>query len=406
MSLMGFCILRAEYLCRSRITWPSYVRLTTVAIVWFAWAVAGIEQTAVAQQRLAKDVYGVGILGNCCTHGARICAMFKARGDTKVVAAYESNPRRAKELSDALGAPLADSYDAVLEDPEVDFVAVTCDPCDKAAMIAKAARLGKHVFLNKPPCESLDSARQIAQAVHEHPVWLVHDIPMVRFVPVYARLLKGVRDRPYGKVLGYHHLFGMNFDPAFDLQGTWPERLDPPARSGGGEMTNMGCYAIDFAVAMLGKPKAVTAKCRKEWDVYRQAGVENFGQIVLDYGDFFAFLEVGKQQLVGPLQHSNQLTVNFEHKTLLIDANANVVTINHVPVSWEEFSQGAAAVGSVEQLLLAMREGKPPTSGVESIVDATEVLMAAYESIVQGGRPIALPLASGENPLARSTNRP
>jgi hypothetical protein len=75
----------------------------------------------------------------------------------------------------------------------------------------------------------------------------------------------------YGKVMGYHHLFGMNFDPAFDLQRVWPERLDPAEKSGGGEMTNMGCYAIDFAVALLGRPRAATAKWRETIGV-RQPG--------------------------------------------------------------------------------------------------------------------------------------
>ena len=117
---------------------------------------------------------------------------------------------------------------------------------------------------------------------------------------------------------------------------------------------------------------------------------------------FFSFLEVGKQQLVGPLRHSNQLTVNFEHRTVLLDGVAEVVAINHVPIPWAEFARGAKVASSMDQLLLAMREGKPPTSNIQSVLDATEVLMAAYESIVQGGRPIALPLCSGENPLARS----
>ena len=245
------------------------------------------------------------------------------------------NPRRAKELADVLGKPLAASYDAVIQNPAVDIVAVTCDPCDKAAIVEKAARAGKHIFLNKPPCDSLDAARRIVRAVTEHKVWLVHDIPMVRSVPVFARLLDEIRTQPYGKVMGYHHLFGMNFDPAFDLKGDWPERLDPAAKSGGGEMTNMGCYAIDFAVALLGRPRAVTAKWRKEWDVYRQADVENFGQIVLDYGDFYAFLEVGKQQLAGPSRHSNLMTLNFEHRALVIDASAQLAAVNHVPVDWE-----------------------------------------------------------------------
>lgn len=359
----------------------------------------GLGQAAVAQPRLVKDVYGIGVAGNCCTHGAGVCAMFKARGDTCVVAAYEKQQPRAKELADVLGKPLAASYDAVIQDPAVDIVAVTCDPCDKATIVEKATRAGKHIFLNKPPCDSLDAARRIARAVADHKVWLVHDIPMVRSVPVFARLLEEVRMPSYGKVLGYHHLFGMNFDPGFDLKRTWPERLDPPSKSGGGEMTNMGCYAIDYAVALFGSPRAVTAKWRKEWDVYRQADVENFGQIVLDYGKFFAFLEVGKQQLPGPSRHSNVMTVNFEHRTLLIDASAQLVAVNHVPVDWQQFSRGARVVGSVEQLPAALREGTTPASNAQSVVAATEVLMAAYRSVVEN-RTIPLPLASGENPLA------
>ena len=348
--------------------------------------------------------YGVGVLGNCCTHGAGACGAFMRRTDTRVVAAYEKNERRAQELAKVLGAPLAKSYEDVIRRPEVDIVVVTCDPCDKAEMVEKAAAAGKHIWLNKPFCESLDSARRIAEAVREHKVWLVHDVPMVRFVPVYARLLEEVRSGKRGKVMGYHHLFGMNFPPDFNLKAAWPERLDPPEKSGGGEMTNMGCYAIDYAVSLFGRPKAVTAKCRKTWDVYQEANVENFGQIALDYGDFFAFLDVGKQQLEKERRHSNAMTINFEHETVYIDAPAGVVTINHVPQDFNKFAEGAKAVGSVEQLIAAIENGTAPTSNAETGVLGVEVLMAAYQSIVEG-RTVSLPLASGKNPLVELRGR-
>lgn len=342
--------------------------------------------------------YGVGILGNCCTHGAGLCQMFKGRPDTRVVAAFEKDPRRGPELQQAFGSPLAKSYEEVFQHAEVDFVAISSDPCDKADLAEKAAAAGKHLFINKPFCDSLDNARRIARAAEEHHVWLVHDIPMVRFVPVYARLLDEVRAGKHGKVMGYHHLFGMNFPPDFDLKAAWPERLDPPEKSGGGEMTNMGCYAIDFAVSLFGLPKAVTAKWRKTWDVYVAADVENFGQIVLDYGDFCAFLEVGKQQLQGDLRHSNCMTINFEHETLHIDASAQQVSVNHVPRDFSPFAEGATAVGAVEQLIAAMEHGVPPTSDAKTAVLAAETLMAAYQSIVDA-KTVALPLASGRNPL-------
>ena len=376
-------------------------------IGWLMIAAVGLSLSptwGAEKQEPEQKTHGVGILGNCCTHGAGICGMFKNHSRMRVVAAFEANPRRAEELRNVLGGRLAGSYDEVIQHAEVDLVAITCDPCDKPAMVEKAAAAGKHIFINKPACASLDGARRIAAAVEKHKVVLVHDIPMVRFIPVYARLLEEVRADKHGPVLGYHHLFGMNFDPAFDLAAAWPERLDPADKSGGGEMTNMGCYAIDFAVSLFGRPKAVGAKWRKNWDVYKKADVENFGQIVLDYGDFFAFLEVGKQQLVGDRRHGNSMTINFENKTFLIDASAGVVTVNHVPRNFDEFAKGARVVGSVEQLIAAMEEGTPPSSNADTIVVATETLMAAYESIVEN-RTVTLPLASGANPLVTAREK-
>src|SRR5262249_51309020 len=271
-----------------------------------------------------------------------------------------------------------------------------------ADRVERAAAAGRAILLNKPACDSLDAARRIAAAVRRHHVTFIHDIPMIRSEPAFARLREEVRARPYGKPLGYHHLFGMNFDPSFDLKGTWPERLDPPSRSGGGELTNMGCYAIDYAVDLLGRPRSVLAKTRQEWVVYRRADVENFGQIVLDYGDFFAMLEAGKQQLPAPSRHANALTITFEHRAIHIDTTARQVSLNHVPQDWDTFTRGARAVGSADRLIRALREGISPGDDVGMIVDATEVLMSADYASLEGARPIPLPLSRGGNPRTRS----
>ena len=103
----------------------------------------GICAAADSPPRLIKELYGVGVVGNCCTHGAGAAAMFNGRGDTRVIAAYEKAPRRADELAETTKRPLAVSYDAVINDPAVDIVAITCDPADKAEMAEKAAAAGK-----------------------------------------------------------------------------------------------------------------------------------------------------------------------------------------------------------------------------------------------------------------------
>ena len=109
------------------------LRCSLLLVFW-----AGAFALAADKESKKMKVYGVGILGNCCTHGAGLCGMFTARNDTRVVAAYEAEPRRAAELCKTFGKPLAKSYDEVINHPEVDFVAVSCDPCDKADMVEKA----------------------------------------------------------------------------------------------------------------------------------------------------------------------------------------------------------------------------------------------------------------------------
>ena len=342
--------------------------------------------------------YNVGILGNCCTHGAGICNMLNQREDTNVVAAYEGNSRRAKELQSVFGRQLSSSYQEVMNNPDLDFVAVTCDPCDKANIVEQATTKGLHILLNKPLCDSLENAHRIMTAVKTNGVCFVYDIPMVRLIPAFAKLINQVNTGVHGKIMGYYHLFAMNFPMDFDLKTTWPERLDPPEKSGGGEMTNMGCYAIDYAVSLFGKPVNITAKWRKTWDIYQADDVENFGQIILDYNDFFAFLDVGKQQLKKEHKHSNLITINFEHKTITIDANAQAIIINHLIQDYEEFIQDAVVINSVEQLINAIEHDTYPSSNIENAVAATEILMATYQSIIEK-QPVTLPLTSDKNPL-------
>jgi hypothetical protein len=90
------------------------------------------------------------------------------------------------------------------------------------------------------------------------------------------------------------------------------------------------------------------------------------------------------------------------HGGVHIDTTARQVSLNHVPQDWDTFTRGARAIGSADRLIRALRDGISAGDDVGTIVDATEVLMAAYESSLQGGRPIALPLPRGDNPLTRS----
>ncbi len=357
--------------------------------------------------------YGVGILGNCCTHGEFVAFALKQEPAARIVAGWEDDPRRTAGLAAAVELELAESPEALLDDPAIDIIAVACSPHEKAAWVEKAARAGKHIFLNKPMAESLDAAWRIERAVAGSEIQLVYDIPAIgRFDPVTAKLLDEVRAGRYGRAINYAHSFSFTFSADFPLAAVWPERLDPPSRSGGGELTNLGCYAVDYLIGLWGRPKSIQAKSTAYWAVYREAKVENFGQVIADYGDFFAVLASGKQPLqtlpsmgvaeaLNPRNWHNVLEMQFEQHNLTVLPFQDVLMYNGARIPLEEYLAGYTFLTPFQQLLRAIETGQAPDSNAASARLGVEVLMAAYQSAGEGGNVVPLPLEHGENPLAR-----
>jgi predicted dehydrogenase len=210
--------------------------------------------------------------------------------------------------------------------------------------------------------------------------------------------MREVREGQNGRVIHYKHTFGMTFAADFPIRDIWPERFDPPFKSGGGEMTNMGCYAIDYALHTLGVPKGVTARWEKFWAPYAAADVENFGQILLDYGSFWAVLAVGKQAVSGQPGPRNALTIEFESENLFLDPGAGTLIENGQARPLEEYVSDHRCLSALDQLIQFMEEGVRPDSDLETAATGVEVLCAAYESILEG-HAISFPMRAPRNPL-------
>ena len=343
-------------------------------------------------------MYRVGILGNCCTHGAGAAQHFRRDPRTQVVTGYEARSPRAEELEQAMNAPLARSYEQVAQDPRVQIAVVTADPCDKAHMVELAAAQGKALFVNKPLSHTPSAARHIVETARRYNAPAVFDAPMVKSLPAFDKLMREVWDGRHGRVINYHHSFGMTFAQDFAIRDIWPERFDPPSRSGGGEMTNMGCYAIDYALHTLGMPRQVAARWSKFWAPYAEADVENFGQIMLDYGSFWAVLAVGKQGARGKPGPRNALTIEFESANLFLDPAAGTFIENGRARSLDEYVSGHRCRSALDQLIRCMEEGVPPDSDLETAAAGVEVSCAAYQSILEN-RPIPFPMRTPTNPL-------
>lgn len=144
------------------------------------------------------------------------------------------------------------SYEALLEDPEVEAVYISTPHPLHAAWAIAAARAGKHILCEKPLTMNLAEAETVVAAAREADVFLMEAF-MYRCHPFVARLGEIVASDEIGEVGLIESAFGFGrpFDAAHRL---FSREL------GGGGILDLGCYPMSvsrfLAGAAMGRPFA------------------------------------------------------------------------------------------------------------------------------------------------------
>jgi predicted dehydrogenase len=145
------------------------------------------------------------------------------------------------------GLRLADSYEALLADPEVDAVVLATPHSLHTPQVVAAARAGKHVFCEKPFALTKADAETSVEATQEAGVTLGLGYNR-RFHPEMTKLRQRIRSGELGTVL--HVEATMTFPNALFLQpDAWrANRNETPA----GGLTPMGLHAVDGMIDLCG----------------------------------------------------------------------------------------------------------------------------------------------------------
>jgi predicted dehydrogenase len=175
--------------------------------------------------------------------------------DAELAAVGSRSTEAAERFAATHGAARAHgSWQALVEDPEVDaiYVATPHSAHHEAAMLA--LRAGKATLCEKPLTLSVADAEELAETARAGGVFLMEAMWM-RCIPAIRRMIELVRDGAIGDPVSVHCDFG--------LQGPFPEtsRLRD-RRLGGGALYDLGIYPITFAHLFLGAPAGVQAWAR------------------------------------------------------------------------------------------------------------------------------------------------
>jgi predicted dehydrogenase len=198
----------------------------------------------------------IGILG-----AARIAPMALVRPAARVpevaVAAVAARSRaRAEAFAARHGIPrVHESYQALLEDPEIDAVYNPLPNAHHCAWSIQALEAGRDVLCEKPLAANAGEARRMAEAAEKTGRVLVEAFHY-RYHPLAARLQEIVRSGELGSV--------RRIEAAMCIPLLRPGDIRFDLGLAGGATMDVGCYAVNLVRFLAGaEPEVVRAEARE-----------------------------------------------------------------------------------------------------------------------------------------------
>ncbi len=197
----------------------------------------------------------LGLLGAARIAPAALIRPARVVPEACVVAVAARDPGRARAFAKRHGLPrVHESYQALIQDPELDAVYIPLPNSLHAEWTIRALKAGKHVLCEKPMAANANQAQQMADVAAQSKVVLAEAFHY-RYHPLAARL-KSIVD---GGELGTVRHLEAHFCVPLILPGNIRYRYE----LGGGATMDLGCYAINLLRYLAGvEPKVIEAQAR------------------------------------------------------------------------------------------------------------------------------------------------
>jgi len=142
-------------------------------------------------------------------------------------------------------------YRDVLADPAVDAVVIATPPYLHAGQLEASLEAGKHVLLEKPMAESLESVRRIVSLVEQAPDRIVLEASCrhTRLTRKFQFIKKMIDDGKLGEVYHIHHnTLSRGTFIEYNPNGAWAMNKK---LAGGGPFADRGVYDLSFHLGLL-----------------------------------------------------------------------------------------------------------------------------------------------------------
>jgi predicted dehydrogenase len=281
-----------------------------------------------------KIKWGIIGLGNIAHQFAKDLMLVE---EAELIAVASRNLDKAQEFAVNYDCKKAyDSYDAIINDAEIDILYIATPHNSHAALTIKALQNNKHVLCEKPLALNYDDALQMINASKKNNKFFMEAF-WTRFNPSFREAFYKIKNGEIGEVKY------INADFAFcaNLEGIGNRNTD--MKLGGGALLDIGVYPLFLCYVVLGIPNEIVAKSN-----FHKTGADLQTSMILQYENAQAIL------------HSSFVSTSNIKAT--INGTKGRINLNTL---WHEAQSYNLNVDNQEEEILLPTKGKGFTYEIE-----------------------------------------
>lgn len=194
---------------------------------------------------------GIAGAGAIAQRNARDAA---SSGAATIVGVFDVNQKVARDMSKALSAPSFATYADLLHSPDVEAVLLSTPHHLHRPMTIEAAKLGKHVLVEKPMANSLEEAEEMIHVCKEHGVQLSVNYSF-RYLAKIQKAKQLIDEGALGTITGVQIIAHQFKDPGYwtgarsNSPDNWRASRE---KCGGGYLIMNICHVIDYVYFLTG----------------------------------------------------------------------------------------------------------------------------------------------------------
>lgn len=283
---------------------------------------------------------------------------------------------RAQELNSSNNKKhetlFVDSYDDILNDPEIDCVVIVTRHDKHKEQILQAVRAGKAIFTEKPMAMNLADAEEIAAEVRKSDIKLMVGLNR-RFSPFAVKIEHMLNEIKGPFLINYRWI-----NKAWDSK--WP--FDPV--EGGGKLVSSGCHMLDFVMFLLNDtPESVNAELKTM--IKEDINTHDTASVRLDFKDG-STVNICTSEL-GAISYPQEKMEIFTRKGVIVMDNFKHLSfygINAGDVCLEQQNKGV--MEEMKEFAAYLDGRKKSPCGVEAGVNVARCTAACLKSAESGSK--------------------